>query len=44
MELTFSALLLLFAAPFILLWIYLNLRKLLRKRSTRRWGFFHPFW
>jgi hypothetical protein len=32
------------AAPLILSWIALNLKRLLSKKGVKKWGFFHPFW
>lgn len=32
------------AAPFILMWIALNIKRLFSRKAVKKWGFFHPFW
>jgi hypothetical protein len=36
--------LILFVPQITLLWLFVNIKKRIRRKGPRSWGFFHPFW
>ena len=39
-----SWLLILLTPPLALLWLVVNIKKRIRGKCAKSWGFFHPFW
>lgn len=44
MEIDLWTILTILALPFVVLWITINIKKRINKKSVKKWGFFHPFW
>jgi hypothetical protein len=44
MEFDIWTILAMLALPFVAIWIAINIKKRINKKSVKKWAFFHPFW